>query len=268
MDIKRLSLLHRLTRILDRNHFGTIDYELAKFFLDNYRSISKMNIYEIAEQNFVSRASIRRFASHIGYENFAVMKQHFQDFDEGAEVYLKVHGTADFRIELYRYLSLMMEELNVRMNSSEVSWLVKEIDQAQEVAFIASSHIAGILQTFQQELVIFGKRVTLLSNEEDICASLDYFGPETMVIVFSISGLLAETLTPVIKCFTGKKILFTLKRAPEFNYNFEKIYHLRSQENTEIPDVFYYSYAVHYVLDVILSEFLKLKTERNDFNDL
>lgn len=32
MDIKRLSLLHRLTQILDRNHFGTIDYELAKFF--------------------------------------------------------------------------------------------------------------------------------------------------------------------------------------------------------------------------------------------
>ncbi|WP_099221958.1 MurR/RpiR family transcriptional regulator [Listeria costaricensis] len=268
MDIKRLSLLHRLTRILDRNQFGTVDYELAKFFLENYRSIGAMNIYEIAEQNFVSRASIRRFACHIGYENFAEMKQHFQDFDEGAEVYRAFHGAADFRTELYRALSLMMKELNVRMNSSEVSWLVKEIEQVEEVAFIASSHIAGILQTFQQELVIFGKRVTLLSNKEDICASLDYFGPETMVIVFSISGLLAETLAPLIDRFTGKKILFTLKRAPTFNRGFGKIYHLRSQENTEVPDVLYYSYAVHYVLDVILSEFLKLKAERNDFDDL
>lgn len=60
MDLKGLSLLHRLTRILDLNHFGTIDYELAKFFLDNYRSISKIIVNYII-LNSANKASTPHF---------------------------------------------------------------------------------------------------------------------------------------------------------------------------------------------------------------
>ena len=58
MDNNRLNFIYKLNHIVNENEVGTVEFELAKFFLDNFKSVARWNIYQIAEEKHVSRASI------------------------------------------------------------------------------------------------------------------------------------------------------------------------------------------------------------------
>lgn len=41
MDNNRLNLLYKLSHIANELEMGTVEYELAKFFLENFKSVKK-----------------------------------------------------------------------------------------------------------------------------------------------------------------------------------------------------------------------------------
>lgn len=96
MDNNRLNFIYKLNHIVNENEVGTVEFELAKFFLENFKSVTRWNIYQIAEEQHVSRASIRRFAKQLGYENFLDMKKNAETFDDGINEFLKFYGYSDF----------------------------------------------------------------------------------------------------------------------------------------------------------------------------
>ena len=61
MDNNRLNLIYKLNRIVNENEIGSVEYELAKYFLENFKYVKQWNIYQIAEENHVSRASSTSF---------------------------------------------------------------------------------------------------------------------------------------------------------------------------------------------------------------
>ncbi|WP_208560801.1 hypothetical protein [Marinilactibacillus kalidii] len=81
MDKNRLNLIDKLNHIANELGVGTVDYELARFFLEHFKSVNTCSIYQIAADNSVSRACVRRFAKQLGYTNFPGMKSHVQEFD-------------------------------------------------------------------------------------------------------------------------------------------------------------------------------------------
>src|SRR5699024_4050638 len=75
MDNILYNLLYSLNAKLDKNNIGSINFILSKYFIQNLYLIPESNIYQIAEDCNVSRASIRRFSKSLGFENFAHMKR-------------------------------------------------------------------------------------------------------------------------------------------------------------------------------------------------
>lgn len=74
MKINRLSLLNSLFNVLNENNQGDPYLILAEYFLEHYHELSRLNIYDVAADCFVSRSSIRRFCQAIGYENSSRLK--------------------------------------------------------------------------------------------------------------------------------------------------------------------------------------------------
>ncbi|MDT2727807.1 MurR/RpiR family transcriptional regulator [Enterococcus gallinarum] len=261
MDNNRLNFIYKLNHIVNENEVGTVEFELAKFFLDNFKSVARWNIYQIAEEKHVSRASIRRFAKQLGYENFLEMKRNAETFDDGISEFQKFYGYEDFLSKLQSNIVSLMEELSLRFNTQEVDRLVRLINSNQEVMILCSSNIAGSVKTFQQRMVIFGKRITLLTSKDDLTVALTTY-KEPLIIVFSLSGLFVSSMLDVFKEIPASAILFTNNRNPIYNRYFDKLYHLSSQTHEkEINELLYYTYGIDFVLDLLFNGYL-LKYKR------
>lgn len=262
MENNRLNLIYKLNHIANELEVGTVEYELARFFLENFKSVNKWNIYQIAEDNNVSRASVRRFAKQLGYANFSDMKAHVQEFDDGINDFQQFYGVEGFLDVLVSNIQALMKELSIRMNTQEVDRLNKLINENKEVIIFTSSNIAGLVKTFQQRMIIFGKRITLLTELDDL-KKFKNVKEKPLIIVFSISGLLLSTILSELREINATKILFTNNRNPIYNQDFDKLYHLSSQHHeSDINDLLYYTYGINFVLDLLFNGYLmKYKKE-------
>ncbi|WP_430599875.1 hypothetical protein IGJ26_000704 [Enterococcus sp. AZ095a] len=264
MDNNRLNFIYKLNHIVNENEVGTVEFELAKFFLENFKSVTRWNIYQIAEEQHVSRASIRRFAKQLGYENFLDMKKNAETFDDGINEFLKFYGYSDFLPKLQANITSLMEELSLRFNTQEVDRLVRLINDSREVMILCSSNITGSVKTFQQRMDIFGKRITLLTSKSDLTLALEHC-QDPLIIVFSLSGLFVSSMLEILKEVKAPTILFTNNRNPIYNRYFDKLYHLSSQTHEkEITELLYYTYGIDFVLDLLFNGYLlKFKREGN-----
>lgn len=262
MENNRLNLIYKLNHIANELEVGTVEYELARFFLENFKSVNKWNIYQIAEDNNVSRASVRRFAKQLGYANFSDMKAHVQEFDDGINDFQQFYGVEGFLDVLVSNIQALMKELSIRMNTQEVDRLNKLINENKEVIIFTSSNIAGLVKTFQQRMIIFGKRITLLTELDDL-KKFKNVKEKPLIIVVSISGLLLSTILSELREINATKILFTNNRNPIYNQDFDKLYHLSSQHHeSDINDLLYYTYGINFVLDLLFNGYLmKYKKE-------
>lgn len=255
MDSNRLNLIYKLNHIVNKSDFGTVDYELAKFFLEHFKTIQNLNIFDIAEKNHVSRATVRRFSKQLGYSNFSDMKNHAKDFDDGVNLYEEFYGHRNFIPTLVTNIENLMKELSVRFNTQEIKRLVEMMNDTKEIIIITSSNIAGLVKTFQQQMIVFGKRVTLLTSKKD----LNFYKrveDKPLIIVFSITGLFVSSVMYELNTIDAQKVLFTIDRNPIYNQYFDKIYHLCSQGFSEVNELLYYTYGINFVLDLLFNEFL------------
>jgi DNA-binding MurR/RpiR family transcriptional regulator len=262
MNNNRLNFIYKLNHIVNENAIGTVEYELAKYFLDHFTCSKEWNIYQIAEELYVSRASIRRFAKQVGYDNFSDMKKSASTFDDGIGDFQLFYGYEDFLLNLQRNIQSLMEEFSIRFNTQEVNRLVKMISSNEEVMIVCSSNIAGSVKTFQQRMVVFGKRVTLLTSKEDLNLVMNE-KKNPLIIFFSISGVFVSSMLEKIKNLEAQTVLFTNDRSPIYNQIFDKIYHFSTQNNKhEINQMLYYTYGMDFVLDLLFNGYvLKFKKE-------
>ncbi|EOH91354.1 MurR/RpiR family transcriptional regulator [Enterococcus pallens] len=262
MKTNRLSLLYNIEKIYNENKIGSTDYQLARYLLENYADIPRLNIYDVAEQNHMSRATVRRFCNHLGYANFKEMKSQFKEFEDGQEKYVSFYSGEDFRIVLQRQINEMIDELAERMNTSEKKNIVNRLIKADEVIILASSTVASSIRIFQQNLAIFGKRISLIVSEDELKQLKQYTSKNSLLIVLSISGLLAESLSDEIDKLEMQKVIFTIKRNPEFNRQYNKIYHLCGQDSHQVNEVLFYTYGITFVLDLLFKEYLDINQKR------
>ncbi len=139
MKINRLSLLNSLFNVLNENNQGDPYFILAEYFLEHYHELSRLNIYDVAADCFVSRSSIRRFCQAIGYENFVAFKDEFAQYDDQRASFQKHAGRENYRETLTQEINAMIAELDQRMNTAEVERLAERIHDAREVVFLTSS---------------------------------------------------------------------------------------------------------------------------------
>lgn len=258
MENRRLSLLYKLQNLYNTSPVGSVDYQLSSYFIDRYQFLKELNIFDVAEENNVSRASVRRFCSQLGYENFKELKLHYIEFDDGVGVYKDFYRRSDFVSHLRQKIKDMFSELEIRLSNRELDQIVTCIYRSDEVVVVASSTIANSVRFFQQTMAIMGKRISLVVSEEDFFNIEQKLTENSVIVFFSISGLLVETFEDLLMDIPSKKFLFTNNRNPKFNQIFECVYYLTSVDKANNRDIIYYTYGISFVLDSIIHEYSNL----------
>ena len=105
----RWGLMNSLIAILNEGNDST-DVFIAKYFMKNFGRMHDLNVYDVAQECFVDRATIRRFAQKLGYANFKEMKEQFENYNQKIQesvnelaMQLKLSEGSDYEKELKVY---------------------------------------------------------------------------------------------------------------------------------------------------------------------
>lgn len=257
MNANRMSLLNSLFSIINENNESDSDYILAHYFLDHYHELDQLNIYEVAEECFVSRSSVRRFCKSIGFENFLTLKNEFSMYDDKFQAHMEFAERDNFRKSLTEEINEMIKELDWRMDTREVYNIAKQIHDSRRTIFLTTGGPAGIVREFQQSMIFNKKVIYLISELYSDNELLLNLNEDDFLITISNSGIFAYASYPLIAESNAQKTLITLRRDPIFNKWYDKVYHLSSEDKSKNGVNVYGKYGVSYMLDVIYSEYTK-----------
>lgn len=256
MRINRLSLLNSLFDVINENSQDDSYFVLAHYFLKHYKNIEKLNIYDVTDECYVSRASVRRFCQAIGYDNFKDMKTDGYTFDEEFKDDVNHFYRPDYREHLTESIHLMLEELNARMNNGGVDKFVEKLHESRNIVFITSNVTTARIRDFQHEMILCNKVVRLVSDmytDNELLGSLD---DRDSLITVSSSGRLAYAAKEIVKNSKAYKILITVNRDKSFEEYYDKVYHL-SAKDLSMEKTVYGKYGIDYMFDIVYSNYLQ-----------
>ncbi len=265
MKIEHLSLLTSLFAILNENEKEDSFFILAKYFLENYSQIGEMNIYDVADKCYVSRASVRRFCQYIGYENFKNLKGEVKDFDEQFEDYIRPYDVPDFRTQLKSQIDGVFDEVNENFTESHVGEIIDIIRNSRQVVFLASDTMNARVKNFQKFILLYGKNVRLVSDsfmDEELLNSLT---DKDIIIIVSASGIFANAAKNVVDSCDAKNILITASKNQILNEYYEKIYNMTSTEYND-ADALFMKYGTDYIIDLIFSAYVRKYSAELKYN--
>lgn len=249
-DINRFGLLNALLNII--NNFDEEDSKviIAKYFLKNIDRIEEINIYNAADECFVARSSIRRFAKYIGFNNFRNLKQdhetynYYKDLDEITE---------DYPTVLADQITMMVREANHKING-EIKKIVELMEKSNEIVFLTSDIYSSRCLDFQKEMIFLGKMVRIISYNFSDNKVLKNSNSDTLLVIISVSGGFMKEIEKFTNQLSCKKIVITSKITPDALNNYDQVLAIGNTEQPTSKTV-YHTYAVEYYLDIIRHEF-------------
>lgn len=256
MQINRLDLVYSLFSIVNQNKTDDPDYVLAKYFLEHYTELSKLNIHEVAADCYVSRSSVRRFCQQIGYDNFKDLKDEFREFDYQYNYFMKLTDRDNYREWLAGELAKMVNELNQRMDTSEVDRIVERIHDSENVVFLSSYSSILFLMEFQRPLILSGKLVRVMTDTNMDIDFLLSLGENDYVMTVSATGNFARAVMPVITQIQAYKALMTTARISELETPYDRVYHLSANDYSNVKSI-YSKYGMEYVFDNLYSTYVR-----------
>ncbi len=257
MEANRLSLLYSLYKIINDSKLGNTSYTIAHFFLENYEQLPTLNIYDVAEQCFVSRASVRRFCKQIGFKNFVDLKKEFQSYENEKKYYISHVAKNDYSTILTNEINEMMKELDQRMKTDEVYQVAYRIFNSRRTIFVVSDLSSPAIKKFQQSMIFNQKIIYIVSELYDESALLQEATQEDYIFTFSINGEFASATRRILENCPAYKTLATISRNKVFYEWYNKIYYLSAHDLSLKPGTVYETYGTSYMLDIIFSEYTK-----------
>lgn len=256
MKDERLGLIYQLSMIVNQNKPDDADWILAKYFLENYTKLGKMNIYDLAEECFVSRSSVRRFCQNIGYENFKDLKDDFKKYDYQYNYFMQLTSNENYRAWMAGELAAMVAELNARMDTDEIERIADRIHDSNTVVFLSSYSSIMCLMEFQRPLILSGKLVRIITDttlDENLLNSLD---GDDLAFMVSATGSYAHSMTERMRSIKAYKIFLTTSRDKAIEEPYDKVYHLSAKDYSDVKSV-YSKYGLEYFFDVLYSTYVR-----------
>lgn len=252
MDNILYNLLYSLNLKLDKNDIGSIDFILSKYFIQNLYQIPESNIYQIAEDCNVSRASIRRFSKSLGFDNFAHMKNLVRNHSPKNEII----SDKNYRELLTGNLIRIAKELDERMDTHEIDVICNRIKDSNNLFIFASKTSMSNAKDFQIELASKGKLSYIISDVVVDKQMLNNIKKNDYIITLSITGLFAKFIKDTFDPFECANDLITVNRIEDYSDFYSNVYYMSHLDHSKNPDI-YRAYGLHYFLDIIQNHFFK-----------
>lgn len=250
MNEEKYNLLYALDRNVN-DSYNSVDKVLSEYFISNWDKANNFNIYEIAVECNVSRASIRRFAEKIGYGNFRNLKRMMIMNKQKTSRIAK----ENYRKMLTESIVSITEELDERMNSDQVKIICDKIKNSKNFYIFSSGQSFSAVKDFQVRFAEYGKIAKLIYRQEDLKFLVENTNEEDLVLIISITGKLAVTSQKILKDLKCKKILVTVNRLIDFTPYFTKCYFLSHLDHSTNANM-YRKYGLNYFLDILANEYI------------
>ncbi len=256
MDIQRLGLIDFLFKVVAQSNAGDPEYSIALFFLQNYSRIGQLNIYDVAEECFVSRSSVRRFCAQIGCENFQELKRKFKDFDFRYNYFMQIQEKEGYRQWYADEIMATIKEVDEMISQKDLEEIAIHIYESRKVIFLSSYSSAQCVAEFQRPLVLLNKVVYAMTenrfSEKELLACTD----QDMVFMVSTMGNFARKNLQIMADCRAYKALLTTSHDPRFEECFTDIYYLTRQDYSNIKSV-QGKYGTVYFFDILYHVYLK-----------
>ncbi len=260
-SVNRFSLMTALLAVLNAHNSDVTDAVLARYFLKHFSELDSLSIQKTQEECFVSRSSIRRFCQSIGFENFSGLKAEAHEWELHRTAFTNYVNRPDFPAYVHHSLSEMSLEVNRLAELQNMDALVERIHDSREIYMLTSDYSSMAAREFQQEMVVMGRIVTLITDSFENSDKLQSATPQDILITSSATGNFAMAVNNLVHELDTYKVLVTLNRDKRFFGSYNTIFYLSEQQKLH-PEVQYQQrsvytrYSVNYFFDLLYSRYV------------
>lgn len=173
--------------ILNSEPIGTNDYRISKFILSNLDDIGDYNIKQIAKACYVSPSSISRYCRKIGFDDFAQLRQQFNQWPYYGENKYRFHGENQQDL-LNSYLEGVIYNLQLlkKSLSEEALWqLTADFFDYPKIAAFGTLHAQNSVINLQTDLLKSGIVIDTRLRYKDQLDYLREAGEDTLILLFT-----------------------------------------------------------------------------------
>lgn len=264
MNKKFIGTKHLLLSIINKGETETADYTIALYLLNYYDRLDEINIYDMAEECFVNRSTIRRFFTKYGYDSFLDFKKNYEDIFRDKDPMEDIKTYSDYLNILNAHIMELMSEMNLKRDkTAEIDKVIEKMYHCDRLVFIGSDTIYGQLFNAQQSLIHAGKIIHIISKKHYENKVLCELGPNDCLMVFSVTGAFANAILPIIEEIDTYKMLIILNNHEELSGHFDDVYTLTRRPREAVNEEVYRRYGMTYFLDAMITSY-KIKYKHTD----
>ena len=246
-SLSYFNLMTSLLAVLNSNEDDDTNLVLARYLLEHFHELKNLSIYDVAEECYVSRSSIQRFAKLIGYESFTAMKQNAPITRQHMDAFVQYACHPEFDQFLRISMDDMMQDINEMFLAQNLDVLVKRIHDSEQVVILAADLSSYPAKVLQQGLAAIGKLIRIVTDAYPDTALLQNLKPEDLVIVTST---------------TGNYAIATLNHSEKFESCYDSVIYLShkfhsSDRITEGIQNVYTRYGVSYFFDLLFNLYIE-----------
>lgn len=250
-DLNKYGLLNSLLGIINNYDEDDSKVIIAKYFLAHFDKLDEINIFDAADECYVTRTSIRRFAKFIGFDNFRHLKKDHEQYD----YYLHFEGKEHYPNYLADQITQMAANLK-NQDEKEIVHMVKAIMEAREIIFLVSDIYGSRCLEFQKEMIFSGKMVRIVSYNFSDSKVLKRIQANDLIIVISVLGSFTYQIAELIDSVHCTKSIITSKVDENILNKYDLILPMVKIDAPSTKTV-YHTIAIEYYLDAIYHEYRK-----------
>lgn len=256
-----------LLNIINSNSEDDIDVTIATYILDNIYNVNKITIYDVSEKCYLSRSSVQRFVKKVGFNSFTELKENiYSTAIEHLPAHIEYASSEDYENTLISNLAKMTQNImeTSQSNSFSITDLAKLIRDRNNVTFVISESSSTTARSFQESMLSTSKLIHLLSDSSPNIDSLLNLTESALVVVLSVTGNYALSLTGLIKNIKPETVLVTLNHSEKLKNAFDEIYYLSnsfkfSSDSTSRMRNVYTKYSIILFLDLLFHKYVEIK---------
>lgn len=257
MSIERYGTFLLLLRIYNESEEYSTEKTLSKYLLEHFSDIKDLNIYDVAMDCHMSRATVRRFFSRLDYESFLEFKNEFTipyDFSMFEKELDRKNYVDEHLWDLTEVQNFFKEnKLNILDKIKALSF---SLFSAKNIYWLTSTSTTRMVEDMQMQFLQLGSFWNILINFKADKNPIIY--KDDIVIVLSSSAVMAHNLSEELKKLTCPVYLVTLNREYEHSV-FEDI--IRLTDHT------LYNFTEQISIETIKKEVVNRKYATNLFFD-
>ncbi len=170
-----------------REKEGSTNAVIAKYLLENYRSLSGIGIKRLADECHVGIGSVSRFCKDIGLSDFAELKELIESTSSGPPADLP--RDPQERVSLWtdsvvRSLCMVRDSVDMK----QVEKLCRDIESYEKISAFGMLKGQAAAADLQVDLMMQGKHIFSAVAYVDQLDHILSAGPDELIIIFSYTG--------------------------------------------------------------------------------